>query len=189
MMNLSLRPYVKPDIIFIGKVTIQNNLIKRKILLMGILLILIYILMLVPIFFLYPNYNNSIKLNFEKKWFTDISKTLSGDCFRKVQDFRRKCPFPTREIHLNSEHTIVEVKINSIWIAYDPSYDLFFNNYNVTQISFDVNRKFLIDVLKKYPYKNSYHHYHFYNNMYFLMLNYTHPYYDYILRMYYGITN
>ncbi|MFZ4398416.1 MAG: hypothetical protein ACOYO1_00160 [Bacteroidales bacterium] len=149
----------------------------------------IYLLMLVPLLFLYPNNNNQVELNYKREWFTDISKKLKGDCFRKAQDFKRECPFPTREIHLNKEHTIVEIRINKKWIAYDPCFDLFFDNYNVVQISFDVKREFFDDSIKNYPYKDSFKSFHYYHNFYFILINYTHPYYDHLLRLYYGIIN
>lgn len=182
--------YEKPTLIPITIIQFnKKRRITKTIILSTISIIIIYLLMLTPIFFVYPNYNKSIKLNYDKKWFTDISIQLKGDCFRKTQDFRRKCPFPTREIHLNSQHTLVEILINKKWIAYDPCFDKFFDNYNVTQISFDINRNYTMESLKNYPYKDSFYHFHFYNNYYFIILNYTHPYYDKLVRLYYGITN
>lgn len=145
--------------------------------------------MLLPLLFIYPNFNKPVRFFYDKQWFSEIAKNLKGDCFRKAQDFKRRCPFPAREVHLNGVHTILEIKINNKWIAYDPSYDTFFENYNVTQISFDVKRNYIMDSMSEYPYKYSFSHFHFYHNFYFLILNYTHPYYDRILRMFYGIAN
>jgi len=162
---------------------------RKKIILISFSILFLYIIMLIPIFYLYPQYNKPIKLNFKKEWFTEISSELKGDCFRRVQDFRRKCPFPTREIHLNSKHTLVEVKINRKWIAYDPSFDMFFNNLNVVQVSFDVNRGFYMDELQNYKYKDEFKKFYFYHNFYFILLKYTHPYYYKIERLFYGIKN
>lgn len=181
--------YEKPVLIPNNLNIIRKSILIKRLLYFLSVICLIYLLMLIPVFFLYPNYNSSIKLNYDKKWFTDIAVQLKGDCFRKAQDFKRKCPFPTREIHLNSEHTIVEILINNMWIAYDPCMDKFFDNYNVIQISFDVNRNFFMESLKNYPYQKSFKHIHFYHNYYFILLNYTHPFYDQLIRLYYGITD
>jgi hypothetical protein len=166
---------------------IKNN--RKKIIILLICLIAAYFLMLIPIFYLYPQYNKPVKLNYKKEWFTEISSELKGDCFRKVQDFRRRCPFPTREVHLSSKHTLVEIKINRKWIAYDPSVDLFFSNLNAAQISFDVNRGFYMDELENYSYKDDFKRIYFYHNYYFILLKHTHPYYDKIIRLYYGVKN
>jgi len=158
-----------------------------KILSLGI--IVFYFLMLIPVFFMYPKYNQPIELNFQKEWFTEFSKHLKGDCFRKAQDFIRENPFPSREVHLNSIHTIVEININGKWIAYDPCLDLFFDNQNVAQISFDVKRGYIMESMKNYPYKDAFVDFHYYHNFYFIILNYTHPYYNGLIRLYYGIIN
>lgn len=162
---------------------------RKKIIILAIGVLLAYIFMLLPIFYLYPQYNKPVKLNYYKEWFTEIANDLKGDCFRKVQDFRRRCPFPTREIHLSSKHTVVEININRKWIAYDPSFDMFFSNLNVIQISFDVNRGFYMDELENYSYKDDFKRIYFYHNYYFILLKHTHPYYDKIIRLYYGVKN
>jgi len=192
--EISKSSYNKPTIekVVIKKQNIFLRFIRKygkKIIISAFILTIVYFLMLLPVFYLYPQYNKPVKLNYKKEWFSEISSQLKGDCFRKVQDFRRKCPFPTREIHLNGKHTLVEVKINAKWIAYDPSFDLFFGNLNVVQISFDVSRGFYIDELKNYMYKDDFKDFYFYNNFYLILLKYTHPYYNKIAKLFYGIKN
>ena len=145
----------------------------------------IYLLMLIPIFFLYPNYNKPIKENFDPLWLTKISSKLDGDCYRKTRNFIRECPFSCREVHLNSEHTLVEIEINSKWIAYDPCFDLLFNDQNIVQLSADINRGYTQPCLINYPYKNALKKFRYYHNFYFALLNITHPYYYKIIRTYY----
>ncbi|MCX6230284.1 MAG: hypothetical protein NTZ33_01955 [Bacteroidetes bacterium] len=160
--------------------------IKIKYLYRGIFItVCIYLLMLIPVFFLYPNYNQPIKENFDPLWLTNISSKLEGDCYRKTRNFIRECPFPCREIHLNSEHTLVEIEINNKWIAYDPCFNLLFNGQNIVQLSADVNRGYTPPYLITYPYKNALKKFRYYHNFYFALLNVTHPFYYKILRTYY----
>jgi hypothetical protein len=163
-----------------------QTLAKRLLLALSITLG-IYLLLISPVFFLYSNFNTPIKKNIEKEYFIAMSDTLRGDCYRISQNFARECPFPTREVHLNSEHTIVEILINEKWYAYDPLYKKFFNDNNVIKISFDVNRGYMPSYLKDYPYAHSFSDVKYYHSYYFLFLKYICPFYDEIARIFYMI--
>lgn len=166
----------------------NSNVHLNKIIRITILsIVILYLLMPVPLFFLYPKFNEPTKLNFDSTWISNISHDISGDCYRKVQNFIRECPFPTREIHLNSEHTLCEIKIQGKWILYDPTYQMFFDNQNIVQVSFDVKRKYIPDYLKNYPFLDSLSDFHYYHKFYYILLNYTHPYYNRFLGLYYYI--
>ncbi|MEI6821769.1 MAG: hypothetical protein WCL51_07515 [Bacteroidota bacterium] len=181
------RIYEKPRLM---KITTKKEIkiSKRKLIVRGgIIVFSIYVLMLLPLFFLYPNYNQPIKENFDPKWLINISNNIQGDCFRKARNFIKECPFPCREVHLNSEHTIVEIMINQKWIAFDPVYNLYFDDENVVQISSDINRGYTPPYLAKYPYKDSFKKFRYYHNTYFAILNKTHPYYYKILRLFYTV--
>jgi len=148
-------------------------------------ILVIYVLMLFPLLFLYPNYNKPIKENFDPVWLSNISKKLEGDCFRRTRNFIKACPFPCREVHLSSEHTLVEIEISGTWIAYDPCYNLLFNDQNIVQLSADINRGYIPSYLQNYPYRNALKKFRYYHNLYFVILNITHPFYDKLLRTYY----
>lgn len=159
----------------------------KKALLAIFLASLVYALLISPIFFLYPHFNDSIKKNIEKEFFNEISDNIKGDCYRICQSFDRECPFPTREVHLNSEHTIVEILINGKWYAYDPLYKKSFRDKNVIQISFDVKRGYMPTYLKGYAYANSFKEVKYYHSHYFVFLKYICPFYDELVRQYYSV--
>jgi hypothetical protein len=147
----------------------------------------LYSLLLLPVFFMYPNFNNPVKKNIPLEYFTDLSENLKGDCLRISQNFARECPFPTREVHLNSEHTIVEININDKWYAYDPLYKKFFNESNAIKISYDVNRGYTPSFLKDYEYAHAFKNVKYYHSYYFIFLKYICPFYDQIMRLYYSV--
>lgn len=157
------------------------KVIAKVLMVFGILFFTIHL----PLFFLYPNYNEPLRKNIEEEFFHDLASDLTGDCERISKNFQRECPFPTREVHLNSEHTIVEIKINKKWYAYDPSFKKFFNNKNVVQIAYDVNRNYIGSSLKGYPYAKSFKHFDYYHNLYFVILNKINPAYHKLLLNYY----
>jgi hypothetical protein len=159
----------------------------KKLLIATVLSGLSYILLISPIFFLYPNFNIAVKKNIEREYFLKLSEPLTGDCLRISQNFAKECPFPTREVHLNSEHTIVEILINEKWYAYDPLYKKFFNDYNVVKVSFDVSRGYIPPYLKDYPYAHSFKNIKYFHNYYFVFLKHICPFYDEILRLYHSI--
>ncbi len=146
-----------------------------------------YLLLISPIFFMYPNYNTSIKRNISKEFFYDLSNYNGGDCYRISQNFMKDCPFPTREVHLNSEHTIVEILINERWYAYDPMLKRFFDNQNVLKVSMDVNRGYIPAYMEDYEYANSFKEIKFYHSYYFVFIKYICPFYDHIMRTVYMI--
>ena len=186
LQNIDIN-YEKPKIIRLLR---NNNTLlirSKKILKIMSVFFMIYVLMLTPVFFLYPNYNLAVKENFDPKWLTNISAKLEGDCFRKTRNFIKECPFPCREVHLNSEHTMVEISINRKWIAYDPEFNMYFNDENVVQLSDDVNRGYIPPCLTNYPFKYSLKKFRYYHNFYFAILNITHPFYYKLLRTYYTV--
>jgi hypothetical protein len=160
----------------------------KRVLTVIIALVVVYGLLISPIFFLYPNHNRPLDKNIEKKFFHEISDELKGDCYRICQNFSRECPFPNREIHLNSEHTIVEIFINEKWYAYDPLFKKFFNDNNVIQISFDVNRGYMPTYLENYEYASSFKEVKYYHSHYFVFLKYICPFYDELMRRYYSVS-
>jgi len=184
MQNNNIK-YEKPELIEINYKRKFSG-IKFKYIKWGIIIaVCLYLIMLAPIFILYPNFNKPIKENFDPLWLTNISAKLKGDCFRRTRNFIKECPFPSREVHLNSEHTLVEIEINGKWIAYDPCFDLLFNDQNIVQLSEDVNRGYIPTYLLNYPYRNALKKFRYYHNFYFVILNITHPFYDKLMRTYY----
>jgi hypothetical protein len=159
----------------------------RKVTIAFSLTLFCYALLISPIFFIYSNFNKSIKRNISEEYFYGITTTGGGDCYRIAQNFMKDCPFPTREIHLNSEHTIVEIFINEKWYAYDPMFKKFFNNYSVLKISMDVNRGYIPDYMENYEYASSFKEMKFYHSFYFVFLKYICPFYDDIMRVFYMI--
>jgi len=151
------------------------------------IVILIYLLLLTPIFFMYPNQKESVKRNISRGYFDMLSDTLKGDCYRISQDFAVECPFPTREVHLSGVHTIVEININNKWYAYDPLYQKFFNYNDAIRISFDVNRGYIPPYLENYKYTYAFKDVKYYHNFYFIFLKFICPFYDDIMRIYYGL--
>lgn len=149
----------------------------------------IYVGVLIPLFFMYPKNNLPNRINFNLEYFDSLANQLDGDCYRISRSFIKECPFPARRVHLNSEHTIVEIQLNGKWYAYDPLYKKFFNRQNAIQLSFDVSRGYIPDYLEDYPYVDAFKKVRYYHNFYFMILNYTHPFYDRILRVYYGVVN
>lgn len=160
---------------------------RRRLKLAIIILICIYIGMLIPLFFMYPKNNIPNRINFKLEYFDSLANQLDGDCYRISRTFIKECPFPARRIHLNSEHTIVEIQMNGKWYAYDPLYKRFFDRHNAIQVSFDVSRGYVPDYLEDYPFVDSFKKIRYYHNLYYIILNYTHPYYDSILRIYFGV--
>jgi hypothetical protein len=144
-----------------------------------------YFILHLPLFFLYPNYKMPLRKNIDDAFFHTLAASLSGDCERVAKNFIRECPFPAREVHLNSEHTIVEIKINKKWYAYDPYYQRFFNNKNVVQIAYDVNRNYIGTSLDDYPYAHSFKNFDYYHNLYFVVLNKLSPRYHKVVLSYY----
>lgn len=147
----------------------------------------VYLLMILPIFFMYPNYNTAIKRNISMEYFYELTDTSGGDCYRVAQNFMKDCPFPTREVHLSSEHTIVEILINERWYAYDPLKMRFFSNHNVLKVSLDVSRGYIPDYMEDYEYANSFKEVKYYHSFYFVFLKYICPFYDKIMKLYYMI--
>ena len=131
-------------------------------------IVLLGILVHVPLFFLYPNYNIAIEKNISDDYFHELAIDLKGDCYRISNNFEKHCPFPTREIHLSSSHTIVEININNKWYAYDPMFQLFFDGQNAMQISFDINRGYIPDYLQNYKHTMAFKKVHFYHHWYFI---------------------
>lgn len=164
---------------------IKFNITKRRILIVFTGLFVLYFLMLLPVFFMYPRHRENIELTIEPEYFYQVSDTLKGDCFRQVRKFIKYCAFPTREVHLNSNHTIVEILINGKWVAFDPLYKTFFNFSDTRRLSFDVNRNYTPHSLIGYKYRKDFADFKFYHHWYFIILNYTHPYYDNVMRLYY----
>ena len=148
---------------------------------------LLYAVLHFPLFFLYPNYNSPVKMNISEGFFHELSDSLNGDCYRISKNFERECPFPTREVHLNSEHTIVEIKINKKWYAYDPLFKTFFDNQNVTQISYDMSRSHTPNYLRNYMYKESFKNVYFYHHWYFILLKKISPWHNKLIRIYYDL--
>jgi hypothetical protein len=148
---------------------------------------IIYILLLSPIFFMYPNQKERVKRNIDRDYFDTLSDTLTGDCYRISQNFALECPFPTRAVHLSGDHTIVEIKINNKWYAYDPLYQKFFNFNDAIKISFDVNRGYIAPYLENYHYTYAFKDVKYYHNYYFIFLKFICPFYDDIMRVYYNL--
>jgi hypothetical protein len=165
--------------------TLNKNL--RKFLILLAIAGLVYLVMLVPLFFIYPKNYIANRINFNIEYFDSLASNLDGDCYRMAREFIKECPFPARRVHLNSEHTIVEIWMNGKWYAYDPLYKIFFNRQSAVQISFDITRGYVPQYLEDYPYVNAFKKLRYYHNWYFIILNYTHPFYDKILRLYYGV--
>jgi hypothetical protein len=164
------------------------NIIKyRKYLVYCTAIGIFYLLLISPIFFLYPNYSLDIKKNIEDKYFENLSKSLTGDCLRKTQEFMKVCPFPTREIHLSSNHTICEILINEKWYAYETTQNFFFNDLNIMQISYDFKRGQVPNLLKDYTYLESLKNVKYYHNNYFVFLKFICPFYDSIVMKYYSV--
>ena len=152
-----------------------------------VLVSLTYVLLHIPIFFLYPNHNKAVRKNIDDEFFHNLSNNLSGDCLRITKKFVMECPFPTREIHLNGEHTIVEIKINNKCYAYDPSFKIFFNDKNVAELSYDVRRNYISEELNDYPYTDSFKKINYYHNTYFILLNKISPIYCEIIINFYNL--
>lgn len=161
---------------------------KKYVLYLGGFLVL-YALLHLPMFFLYPNYNTAVRMNITENYFHELADTLQGDCYRISNSFSRECPFPTREVHLSSEHTLVEIRINDKWYAYDPLFKRFFDKQNVAQISFDVNRNYKAPYLEGYKYKESFRKIYYYHNWYFILLKKINPWYNRILISIYDLSN
>lgn len=144
-----------------------------------------YILLHIPLSFLYPNHNEPIRKNIEPEYFMELTYDLEGDCYRVSRSFIRECPFNVREVHLSSAHTIVEIQINGKWHAYDPLFKIFFNHQNAAQLSFDVRRGYIPEEMEDYPYIEEFKEIYYYHHWYFVMLKYLNPYYNRIvLKMY-----
>jgi hypothetical protein len=168
----------------------KNILVDLSLRIFGVFLLLslLYLLLLSPLLFLYPNNNQIVVIpDAISGYLNQLSDSLTGDCFRKSQKFIMLCALPSREVHLSSKHTIVEVQISKKWIAYDPTYKLFFGGKNAIQTSFDINRGYIPTYMQNYPYANSFKQVRFYHNLYFVVLKYLCPFYDNILRCYYSI--
>ena len=165
-----------------------NFKISSKIRVIGTVALFIYFLVHLPLFYLYPNYGQPLNKNISLEYFYSMTDSLQGDCLRIARNFSRECPFPTREIHLNSEHTIVEILINNKWYAYDPSFKKFFNNKNVVQLSYDVRRGHIADYMKNYAYTESFKKVRYYHHIYFVLLSKLSPFYDLIILKFYPIT-
>jgi hypothetical protein len=161
--------------------------ISTKIRVIGTVVLILYFLGHLPLFFLYPNYDQPLRKNIDLDYFYAINDTLQGDCLRVARNFAKECPFPTREVHLNSEHTIVEILINEKWYAYDPSFSKFFNNKNAVQLSYDVRRGYIAEYMKDYPYTESFKKIRYYHHFYFVVLGKLSPFYDIIILNYYPI--
>ena len=160
--------------------------LKKVLVILGVALF-IYLLLLSPIFFMYPNHKERIKRNIDRSYFDSLSDTLLGDCYRITENFELECPFPTREVHLSGEHTIVEIKINNKWYAYDPLYKKFFNFNDVMKISFDVNRGYIAPYMQDYKYTYAFKEVRYYHNLYFILLKFICPFYDDLMRYYYSL--
>lgn len=173
------------DIIPLLKKTIKHRYFKR-IKYSLIALLSLYLLLISPIFFMYPNHDNRIRKNITKDYFDSIAVKLEGDCYRVSHNFALECPFPTREVHLASEHTIVEILINDKWYAYDPLFQIMFEN-SVVKTAFDVNRGYIPEYLEDYEYILSFREFKFYHSYYFVFLKYICPFYDRIMMRYYSI--
>lgn len=147
-----------------------------------------YILLISPIFFMYPRHNEKEVLPPTiEEYFLTLSDSLTGDCYRMSQRFIIESVLPSREIHLNSEHTIVEVNIKGKWFAYDPLYKIFFNNKSALQVSIDVNRGYIPDYMEDYPYTQSFRNIKYYHSRYFVFLKFICPFYDSIMRWYFMV--
>jgi hypothetical protein len=161
---------------------------RKKIVWIPLLAVVIYLLLISPIFFVYPKYDESQPIHHElEDYFNDLSDSLTGDCYRKSQKFIIENVLPTREVHLNSEHTIVEINIKGKWIAYDPLYKMFFGNKNAIQVSFDITRGYIPEYMKNYPFVNSFKNIKYYHSKYYVFLKYICPFYDAIMRRYYSV--
>lgn len=165
-----------------------NFKISSKIRVIGTVVLVSYFLGHLPLFFLCPNYDQDLNKNIDLEYFYSMTDTLQGDCLRISRNFAQECPFPRREIHLNSEHTIVEILINDKWYAYDPSFKNFFNDKNAVQLSYDLRRGHVADYLKDYAYADSFKKIRYYNHFYYVILDKISPFYDLIILNLYPIT-
>ena len=137
---------------------------------------------------MYPRHNEkeSIHPTIEE-YFLELSDSLSGDCYRRSQRFIIESVLPSREIHLNSEHTIVEVNIKGKWFAYDPLFKKFFNGKSALQVSIDINRGYVPIYMEDYIFTDSFKNIKYYHSRYFVMLKFLCPFYDDIMRKYYMV--
>jgi hypothetical protein len=61
---------------------------RKKIVWIPLLAVVIYLLLISPIFFVYPKYDESQPIHHElEDYFNDLSDSLTGDCYRKSQKF------------------------------------------------------------------------------------------------------
>lgn len=90
----------------------KNILVDLSLRIFGVFLLLslLYLLLLSPLLFLYSNNNQIVVIpDAISGYLNQLSDSLTGDCFRKSQKFIMLCALPSREVHLSSKHTIVEV--------------------------------------------------------------------------------
>jgi hypothetical protein len=147
----------------------------------------IYLLGLTPLLFLYPNHGDPVKRNISRTYFHNLAEDLDGDCYRVSKVFIKECPFPAREIHLDGQHTIVEIQINGVWMAYDPQLQIFFDEQNVAQLMFDLKRGHVHPKLENHPHQEAFLKPYYYHNAFFIGLKKIYPYYPSIVGLYYNL--
>jgi hypothetical protein len=148
---------------------------------------LIYLMGLLPLFFLYPNHGEPVKRNISRTYFHDLAEDLDGDCYRIAKTFIQECPFPAREIHLDGQHTIVEIQINGVWMAYDPQLQIFFDEQNVAQIAFDLRRGHVPPKLQNHPHRDAFEKPYYYHSAFFIGIRKVYPYYPKLVALYYNL--